>query len=69
VLAVEHQNRFAELETRILDLKKLEGPVYSVEHQHHYREIEQQIHNLKQMSGPVRQVYQGYFNQEYFFSK
>jgi hypothetical protein len=21
------------------------------------------------MSGPVRQVYQGYFNQEYFFSK
>jgi hypothetical protein len=54
VLAVEHQNRFAELETQILDLKKLEGPVYSVEHEHHYKEIERHIASLKPMTGPVR---------------
>ncbi len=54
MLAVEHQNRFAELETQILDLKKLEGPVYSVEHEHHYKEIERHIASLKPMTGPVR---------------
>ena len=54
MLAVEHQNRFAELETQILDLKKLEGPVYSVEHQHHFSEIDRQMTSLKQMTWPVR---------------
>ena len=55
IFNVDHQNKFQELETKIFDLKKLEGPVYSIERKHHFQEIEKKIDQLKEMSYPIRE--------------
>ena len=52
---MDHQNKFQELENKIFDLKKLEGPVYSIERRHHFNEIEEKMEQLKQMNYPIRE--------------
>ena len=54
IFNVEHENKFQELESKIFDLKKLEGPVYSIERKHHFQEIDRKVDQLKQMTYPVR---------------
>ena len=55
ILNTDHENKFYELETKLIDLKKLEGPVYSVERKHHFHEIDKKIDQLKQMTYPIRE--------------
>ena len=56
---MDHQNKFHELESKIFDLKKLEGPIYSVERKHHYNEIDQKMEQLKTMNYPIREGVEG----------
>ena len=43
ILNTDHENKFQELTSKILDLKNLEGPIYSVESKHHYQEIDKKV--------------------------
>ena len=52
---MDHQNKFQELENKIFDLKKLEGPVYSIERRHHFNEIDEKMDQLRQMNYPIRE--------------
>ena len=54
ILNTEHENKFQELATKILDLKSLEGPIYSVESKHHFQEIDKKVDSLKEMNYPIR---------------
>ena len=54
ILNTEHENKFQELTSKILDLKSLEGPIYSVESKHHFQEIDKKVDSLKEMNYPIR---------------
>ena len=54
ILNTEHENKFQELASKILDLKSLEGPIYSVESKHHFQEIDKKVDSLKEMNYPIR---------------
>ena len=46
VFNVDYTNKFSELEKKIFDLKKLEGPTHSTEREHHYTEIDEKMDQL-----------------------
>ena len=54
ILNTEHENKFQELTSKILDLKSLEGPIYSIESKHHFQEIDKKVDSLKEMNYPIR---------------
>ena len=54
ILNTEHENKFQELTSKLLDLKSLEGPIYSVESKHHFQEIDKKVDSLKEMNYPIR---------------
>merc|ERR1712176_1258214 len=54
ILNTEHENKFQELSSKILDLKNLEGPIYSVESKHHFQEIDKKVDSLEEMNYPIR---------------
>ena len=47
---------FSEVESRLSDLKTLQGPVYSVERAHNFAEIERNLQDLKSLNYPIYKI-------------